>query len=42
MTKKATASIHRDLEAYKQYKANGGELSWKPFRSLLAQQRKAQ
>lgn len=41
MTKKASACIHKDLEAYKQYKANGGELSWKPFRSLLAKQRKA-
>lgn len=41
MTKKASTSIHKDLEAYKQYKANGGELSWKPFRSLLAKQRKA-
>lgn len=38
---KASASIHRDLNAYKQYKANGGELSWKPFRSMLAKQRKS-
>lgn len=41
MTKKASISIHKDLDAYKQYKASGGELSWKPFRSWLAQQRKA-
>ena len=41
LTKKVAASIHRDLESYKQYKATGGKLSWKPFRSLLAQQRKA-
>lgn len=40
LKRKAFASIHRDLDAYKQYKANGGELSWKPFRSILAKQRK--
>lgn len=39
--RKASATIHRDLDAYKQYKANGGELSWKPFRSMLAKQRKS-
>lgn len=41
MTQKASVSIHRDLEEYKKYKANGGELSWKPFRSMLAKQRKS-
>lgn len=40
LKQKASKSIHKDLEAYKQYKANGGTLSWKPFRSWLAQQRK--
>lgn len=38
---KASINIHKDLDAYKQYKANGGELSWKPFRSMLAKQRKS-
>lgn len=33
LKQKAFKSIHKDLEAYKQYKANGGTLSWKPFRS---------
>lgn len=39
-TKFATI-IKRDLEEYKKYKSNGGELSWKPFRSWLAKQRKS-
>lgn len=42
LQKKASIRIHKDLEAYKHYKANGGELSWKPFRSWLAKQRKAE
>lgn len=37
---KAKVCIQQDLEQYKQYKINGGELSWKPFRSWLAKQRK--
>ena len=41
LQKKAVASVHKDLEAYKQYKADGGELSWKPFRTMLAKQRKS-
>lgn len=41
LVKKATVQIHADLEEYKRYKANGGELSWKPFRSWIAKQRKS-
>jgi len=41
LTRKANISIHKDLEEYKKYKAAGGELSWKPFRSWLAKQRKS-
>lgn len=42
LKKKASVCIQKDLEQYRQYKANGGELSWKPFRSWLAKQRKAE
>lgn len=38
---KAKSSVNKDLKIYKQYKANGGTLSWKPFRTWLAQQRKS-
>lgn len=39
--KKSVAIIKRDLDEYRKYKSNGGELSWKPFRSWLAKQRKS-